>query len=334
MNTEGKKRGRINCRPAVLILIALLMLTAPSLAGCGSDGQTADHGGAGADETAESGLFPVTVTDDLGNQVTIRREPERIVSLSPANTEILFALGLSGKVAGRTDYCNYPADAAEVPSVGDFNAPNLEKIIAMAPDLVMATDFIQDDIRAQLESAGAAVIVYNAAGIEGVEEDIRKTGSITGTPEQAEALIWAMEEKRAAVSAKVKAALKEAAPEGERSVFIDIGNFYSAGEGSLLGSLLSELGLKNIAADTGMQWPQLPAESIIAADPDVYVSFYTRPEEIRKLPGFDTVDAVKNNRIVYYEMLSPESDLVQRPGPRIADGLEQLAKDIVPEAFQ
>ena len=321
-----KKTRSRNTRPGVLAAAAALALVLVlGLSGCGGQGK----GTPPAKDGQPPEGFPMTLIDDLGYEAAFDKAPEKIVSLSPANTEILFALGLGDKVAARTDYCNYPKEAEALPSIGDFNAPNVEKIISLMPDLAMATDFIQDDIRAQLEAAGIKVVVYNAQSIDEVKADVEKTGWITGAREAAARINEEIEERRRAVAKAVKAALHE-----PRSVFIDIGDFYSAGEGSLLDSQLSELGLKNIAADIGMQWPQLPIETIIAADPDVYVSFYTKPEELRKVDGLNAVKAIRDGRIVYYEMLSPKSDLVQRPGPRIALGLEQLARDIVPEAFQ
>ncbi|MEG0379357.1 MAG: ABC transporter substrate-binding protein, partial [Eubacterium sp.] len=131
---------------------------------------------------------------------------------------------------------------------------------------------------------------------------------------------------------EVKSKAAKASP--QKSVFIDIGEYYSAGEASLLGSMLKDINAKNITADTGMQWPQLSTEQIIAKNPDIYVSFLTKPEEIKKVAGFDQINAVKNDGIIYFEMLSPDSDLIQRPGPRIVDGLEILAKDIYPEQFK
>lgn len=98
--------------------------------------------------------------------------------------------------------------------------------------------------------------------------------------------------------------------------------------------MLKDINAKNIASDAGTDWPQLSVEQIIAKNPDVYVSFFTTPDEIKKVPGFDQVNAVKNDAIVYYEMLSPDSDLIQRPGPRVVDGLELLAAAVYPDQFK
>src|SRR5699024_6771797 len=103
---------------------------------------------------------------------------ERVLSLSPANTETLFALGAGERIVGRTDYCNYPEEAADVPSIGTYTSPNTELIISMTPDVIFASDFIDEAIRSQVENAGASVIVFSANNIESVEQDILTAGQV------------------------------------------------------------------------------------------------------------------------------------------------------------
>ncbi|MDO4288075.1 MAG: ABC transporter substrate-binding protein [Eubacterium sp.] len=305
---------------AALILGMVLVFTA---AGCQRGG---GDSGAAAVTTGESS-YPMTVVDDLDQDVTFDAEPQRVVSLSPANTEILFALEVSDKVVGRTDYCNYPEEASKVESIGDYNAPNVEKILSLSPDLVLATDFIDDNVRSQLEAAGAKVMVFKATDIGGVQSEILTVGQVVNANDKAADIVDTMEEKYVSITKKCLEA------ETQKSVFIDIGGYYSSGATSLLGTMLRDINANNIAADTGMDWPQLSVEQIIAANPDVYISFYTTPEDIKKVPGFDQINAIKNDQIYYYEMLSEDSDIIQRPGPRIVDGLELLAKDVYPELF-
>lgn len=305
-----------------LLVCTLFLLTA---AGCSSKNQeAANNSGATTGVTT----YPVNITDDLGKSIAIDKEPQKIVSLSPANTEILFALGLGDKIVGRTDYCNYPQEAQKIPTIGDYNNPNVEKIISMVPDLVLAGDLITDDVRSQIESTGAKVITYTPMSVDAVKSTIINTGKIVNANDKAKAITEDMAKKYDEIKAKT------AAVNPQKSVFIDIGGYYSAGEKSLLGNLLKDMNAKNIAADTGMDWPQLSVEQIIAKNPDVYVTFFTTPDEIKKVPGFDQINAVKNNSILHYEMLSPDSDLIQRPGPRIVDGLEILTKAVYPDAFK
>ena len=137
--------------------------------------------------------YPLTITDDLGNTVTIEEEPERVLSLSPANTETLFALGAGERIVGRTDYCNYPEEAADVPSIGTYTSPNTELIISMTPDVIFASDSIDEAIRSQVENAGASVIVFSANNIESVEQDILTAGQVLNLNEKAREITAGME---------------------------------------------------------------------------------------------------------------------------------------------
>ncbi len=269
--------------------------------------------------------YPVKVKDDLNNEVTIESEPKRIVSLSPANTEILFALDAGSRQVGRTDYCNYPDAAQSIESIGDYNSPNVEKIISLNPDVVLATDFIDDNVRKQLENAGAKVIVFKAASIDDVEKDIVTVGQVVNKNDKAKETV----EKMNADRKDIVDACKKAS--SQKSVFIDLGDYYSCGDGSLLGSMLTEINAKNIASGGKSDWPQLSVEQIISANPDVYISFMNSAETIKQVSGFDQLNAVKNKQLYAYGLTSEDSDKMQRPGPRIVEGLKLMAKDVYPD---
>lgn len=308
-----------------LLVIFVILTLMVSVTGCQQSSATQVTS---AVETKNGAVtYPLTVTDDMGNTVTLDKEPQKIVSLSPATTEILFAVDAGDKVVGRTDYDNYPEAALAVPSIGDFNAPNVEKIIALTPDLVLASNFISDDIRQQLEATGAKVLVFSPVSIDGIMNDIITVGEVTNTNNQASQVVTKMTADRQTIIDTVKTAA------AQKSVFIDVGDFFSAGPGSMLDSMLTDINAKNIAADAATPWPQLSTEQIITSNPDVYISLYSTPEQIKATPGFDKITAIKNNQIAYYAFLSPNSDLVQRPGPRIVEGLALLAKDVYPELF-
>ena len=117
------------------------------------------------------------------------------------------------------------------------------------------------------------------------------------------------------------------------SAFIDLGSYYSAGADSLLGNMLEDIGVKNVAADTGEAWPQLSVEKIIEYDPDIYISLFTTPEELKQVSGLSSLDCIKNDKILFFEALSAEGDLIQRAGPRLAEGTKLLAQKIYPELF-
>lgn len=298
-----------------ILLLVLIMIV--SVAGCkGGGGATGDSGGA------------IEVTDDLGNTVSFDKPAEKIVSLAPAQTEIVFALDKGDVLVGRTDYCDYPAAAQKIESIGNYDAPNIEKIVSLSPDLVLATQYLDDNVKSQVEAAGAKVLIFDPKDIPNTEKTIQTIGKVVGAEDKAESLTKEMETKRQEIIEKAKGATTKP------KVFIDLGSFYSAGPGSQLDALLNDLGAANIAADTGNEWPQMTAEAIIAANPQVYYSLYPSVEEIKANPGFDQIDAVKNNQIIFHDGLGNDASMIQRPGPRIVDGLEVMAKDIYPDIFK
>lgn len=272
--------------------------------------------------------FPVTVTDALGMEVTMEEAPSSIVSLSPASTEILFAVGAGELVTGRTDYCNYPAETADIESIGSYTEPNMELILSKAPDLVVASDYIDDAIRSQLEEAGAAVLVISANNLEGIEAQIGMIGELTGKKEEADAVVSGMEEELQTLNGVL-----ENVEQGKRA-FVDLGSFYSAGPGSLLDSALITVGLENICADEATLWPMLSVESILERDPDLYISFYPTKEDLTATAGLDALECLNSeDGFIYIDGMSENGDMLQRPGPRFVEGMEALAKLVYPEAF-
>lgn len=332
-----------------VMLTLMLSAAAVFAAGCGGNAEETDHtqeestegfqaeGTEDAEDSVSEGQsdstdggetqYPLIVTDDLGNSVTIEKEPQRVISLSPANTETLFALGADEKIVGRTDYCTYPEEAAEVDSIGSYTSPNTELIISLSPDVIFASDYIDDAVREQVENAGAKVIVFTANDLESVEQDILTAGQVLNQNQEAADLVNGMESDMEEIQG-ILAAKTEA-----KSAFIDLGDYYSAGPGSLLGSVLDDIGVENVVADTGEAWPQVSVEKIIESDPDVYISLFTAPEELKQVAGLSSLDCIQNDQIIYYDGLSPEADLIQRAGPRLVEGMRLLAEQIYPELF-
>ena len=181
----------------------------------------------------EEAAFPVTVTDDAGREVTIDVAPQRIVSLAPANTEIVAALGLTDSLVGVTTYCDYPEEVTEMPQVGDFVAPNLEAIAAAEPDLVLATTGVQADIVSQLEELGADVVAIDPQSLDAVFDSIVMVGAVTGTAAEAEALTADMQADLDEIAAAVSA-------EEPVSTFLEIAQdpLFTAGSGTLLDDLV------------------------------------------------------------------------------------------------
>ena len=332
----------------VLFMTALLALGILSLTGCGKSsapqekGQAPqeeaqaeeppvsqeEHNGAALKEQAEgTTVYPLTVTDSLGNSVTIEKRPERIISLSPSNTETLFALGAGDRMVGRTDYCSYPEEAAQVESIGTFRTPNVELILSREPDVIFASDYMEDNVKQQIEATGTKVIIVSSNSIAETREVILLAGQVLDLGENAAALTDTMDAQLTELKETLAARTKE------KSVFVDLGSFYSAGPGSLLDDMLNQIGAVNIAADTGETWPQLSVEAIIEKNPDIYLSLYPTPEEIKAMSGINGLDCVKDDRIIFFEALSAEGDIIQRPGPRVVEGTRILAEKIYPELF-
>ena len=259
----------------------------------------------GATVFAETDAFPVTVMDDFGNEVTLEKAPESIVSLAPVDTEILFALGAGDSVTGRTDYCNYPEEAADVDSIGTYMEPNMELILSKSPDLVVASGFIDDNIRQQLEENGTAIFITNASDLESTEN---------------------MEDEWTDLSAELEN-VKE-----EKSAFIDIGSLYSAGPSSLLDNSMQMIKVENVAADADSAWPQLSAEAVVEANPDVYISLYSTLEDVQQTAGLSDLACLnEDGGFIYIDDSSVEGDMIQRPGPRYVEGLKVLAELVYPE---
>lgn len=314
----------------MFLMAVVLTMTMTAMTGCKdkSSEKNAEEASPKEAEKAEddssSTAYPLTITDSLGNEVTIEECPKRVISLSPASTEILFALGAGDRVKGRTDYCSYPEEAAAVESIGTYTSPNTELIISMEPDVIFASDYIDDSIRSQVEAAGAKVVVFSANSIDEVQDVILQAGQILDLDENAEDLVASMDEDLQKV---------EDMTAGQESLtaFVDIGSFYSAGPGSLLGDMLERLHVTNIAADTEEAYPQLSVETIIEKDPDIYISLYSTPEELKATAGLGDLDCIKNDRIIFYEALCNEADMIQRPGPRVVKGMLLLAEQIYGE---
>lgn len=313
-----------------------LVLCVAMLAGCSSNSASTDAEDvstaaeevlSGVDVKSGDTTYPLTVKDSVG-EVTIESQPTKIVSLSPAMTEDLFAIGVGDKVVGDTEYCNYPEAAQSIEKVGDFSTPNVEKILALDPDLVVSNSNLQDDVRTQLENAGIKVLVYDPTTVTEVEESIVSLGEVCGVNDKAAEVVNNMQDELSSLIDSLKKV------ETDKTVFIDLGSYYTVGPGSLLNNELEIIGAENIAADQNTAYPVLTTEQIIADDPDVYISMYTPVDELKKVSGFDTMTCFKDNAVYSYADTSQNADMISRPGPRVVDGMKVLAQDIYPDAFK
>lgn len=276
--------------------------------------------------TATAG-FPLTIKDDAGRQVTIARPPQRIVSIAPSNTEILFALGLGDRVVAVDQFSNFPPEAKQKAQLGSYVKPNLEALVAATPDLVLATEVHTKAVLPELEGRNLTAVVVDPKNVDEVFDRILLVGKVTGQDARAEKLVGELKERSASVTAKVKDAPKT-------RVFLELSpELHTAGPGTFVHDLIERSAGQNVAADAGQPWPQLSLEAIVQRDPEVVlladeVAGQT-PEKVRSRPAWDKVSAVKAGRVV---VIDP--DLANRPGPRIVDGLELVARALHPDRFR
>jgi len=278
-----------------------------------------------------TGCQPRTYIDDAGREVGIGKVPQRIVSHVPPITEIVFALGLGEKLVGVSDYCDYPEEAKQVHSIGDYFNPSAESIVAVEPDLVL-TDGHSDSIR-QIDELGMTYLVINPKDIDEIFESIELLGKATGVEKAASRLVDDMKRDMQAVQDKTEGVPRV------RVIYLidatDLASPWTAGPGSFVDYLISMAGGENIAAGAGSAWVQMSIEEIIDADPEIIIlpgkhgTAFTTPEVLEENPAWRETTAVKEGNIYVID-----GDLVDGYGPRIVQGLAELARIIHPEQFE
>ncbi len=277
--------------------------------------------------------FSTEITDQLGRTVKLNKIPQRIVSLAPSNTEILFALGLGERVVGVTDYCNYPPEAKEKPSVGGFSTPNIEKMVAIDSDLILATSIHQKQIIPQLEAKGMTVFAVAPRTIDEVLDAITQVGEITGKETEAARLVADMRSKIKEVTDKTGNLSGAQKPRVFYITWHD--PLKTAGAGTFQDELIRNAGSVNIAGNLS-GYAGISLESVIEANSEVIIagvgmgSGADAPLQFAKTePRLKDVAARQNDRI-----FAVDTDIVGRTGPRIADALEQFGRFIHPELFK
>lgn len=309
------------------LFIALLALLV-ALAGCaGPPAPAAPTAPPVPPSQTLAATFPLTVKDGAGREVTVPKAPERIVSIAPSNTEILFALGLGPKVVAVDQYSNYPAEAKQKAQLGSYVKPDLEKIMAATPDLVLATGVHTKSIVGELETRRLTVIVLEPNDLDSVLASITLVGRVTGQESQATELVGGLRARAEAVAAKVAGAPRP-------RIFFEISpELHTVGPNSYINDLLRRAGGENIAADATTAYPQLSQELVIQRNPEVILLAHDvggdAAAAVRTRPGWEVVSAVKQGRIA---TLDP--DLTNRQGPRAVDGLEAIARALHPDRFR
>ena len=253
---------------------------------------------------------------------TIPKAPKRIISLAPSNTEILFALELGGRVVGVSGFCDFPAAARKKEKIGDFMSPNLEKILLLKPDLVLAGGGVQKDLAVKLSAMGIPTLTFYPKNINEMLMDIVLIGKAAGKGQ--EALLYIEKLKTRMEEVKNRAGKINKKPK----VYFEIWSqpFTTAGKGSFVEELITLAGGVNIFSQTDKTFPEISGEEIIKRDPEIIITAYMEKKgrmkkEIAKRSGWGNIIAVKESRI--YDDLDP--DILLRSGPRLVDGLEALS---------
>jgi len=272
-------------------------------------------------------VYPLKVVDSYNRTVTIEKEPERIITIAPNITEGIYALGKGGNLVGRSDYDDYPTNALKVASVGSLLQPNIEKIVELKPDVVIASTHFDKAVVKKLEDLNIKVLVlYGEENFAGVYDTMSKLGQVVNANEKAQSIISNMKKKVADITEKVANAKKP-------TVYYVAGfgksGDFTAGKDTFIGNMIEIAGGKNAADDT-IGW-KYSVEKLVEKDPNVLIcsKFFDSKKGIEATTGYKDLKAVKNGKL-----LEVDDNTIVRQGPRLAEGLEAMAKLIHPELFK
>jgi iron complex transport system substrate-binding protein len=311
-NNHIIQRGR---RLSVLLIIVAALVAA---AACGRR----DTAGPSQSQTRQ-------VTDEAGRSVTVPVKVTRIVTLAPSLTEIVFAIGAGDRLVGNTTYCDYPAEAKQIAKVGDTLQPSIERIIALHPQLILVSTASQlESFTKQLEAQHIAVYITDAHDLEGVLRSIKALGDLLAQNERAAQVINDLRARIAAVEQRLK--------ETERvKVFYQVSAepLYTAGRESFVTDLIWRAGGESVTRDVPGAWPRYSAESAIAARPEAIIMATAESMGGSANAGV-AASLRKSPAAIAGRVYKVNGDYVSRPGPRLVDGLEQIARALHPEAFK
>jgi iron complex transport system substrate-binding protein len=265
--------------------------------------------------------------------VTLAEPAQKIVSLAPSNTEILFAIGAGEQVIGRDEFSDYPSQAADLPGVGGgFGDYNLEAIVDLEPDLVLAAEINTPELVKALEDLGLTVfLLSNPISLDEMFENLLTVAELTAHIPEAEDLVDTLRSRVSKVESVIEAA------EDQPTVFYELDATdpsapWTAGSGTFIDTLITMAGGENIASDMEGQYLQFSIEELLIRDPQVILlgdaAYGITPESLLDRIGWSNISAVVNDRVYTFD-----DNLVSRPGPRLVDGLEQLASSLHPELY-
>jgi iron complex transport system substrate-binding protein len=320
-------------RLAAPFLVAVLLSACASAPPASTSAPPPSPASSVAPSASQPSAFPLTLTDDAGRDVSLESEPARVVSLAPSNTEIVCALDTCDRLVGVTDFDDFPAEVANIDKVVTMAQVDVEAVVAAEPDLVLAAgnELTPTAVIDQLADLGLAVLVLYPESLAEVTADIELVGAALGRTDAAQALVDDMEARIATVETAV-AGLD--APRTFYEVSVFEGTIYTAGEGSFLASLIETAGGEPITGDALSTAIEL--EELVAADPELILlgdATYDpsiTAQSVAERPGWETMTAVADGRVV----VMTDDVVITRPGPRIVDGLEALARAIHPGALE
>jgi iron complex transport system substrate-binding protein len=276
---------------------------------------------------------PITLTDGLGRMVSLPAPAQRVVSLAPSNTEILFAIGAGGQMVGRDMFSDYPPEAVTLPDIGgSMGEYNLEAILALQPDLVLAGGINPPELIAALEQLGLTVyFLPNPLTLEEMYLNLETVGALTGRQAETAALVESLRERVAAVDRAIAGVTDRPTVYYELDA-TDPSRPYTAGAGTFVDALITRAGGTNVAGQIETPWVQIDIETLLTYDPDLILlgdaAWGESAETVAARPGWGALSAVQSGAIYPFD-----DDLVSLPGPRLVDGLEALARLFHPALF-
>ena len=273
------------------------------------------------------------IEDGLGRELTLDEPAQNVVSLAPSNTEILFAVGAGEQVIGRDEFSDYPDQANNLPSVGGgFGDYNLEAIVDLEPDLVLAAEINTPEQVQALEDLGLTVFFLpNPTSLDEMYQNLMTVATLTGHESETEILVDELHERVSQVEIGIESA------EDQPSAFYELDATdpsapWTAGSGTFIDTLITMAGGANIASDMEGQYLQISVEELLVRDPQVILlgdsAYGVTAESLSERPGWNNISALVNSRIYAFD-----DNLVSRPGPRLVDGLEELARLLHPDLF-
>lgn len=308
----------------VVLLLAVFTL---GITGCGNTAGNDVKSNSGSTSSVTEGetKYPVTITDSFGTEITLEKEPQKVISIAPNITEMMFDIKAEDKLVGRTDYCDYPEAAEKIESIGTMRTPDIEKIISLEPDLVIASTHFNEENAKKLQEAGIKVIsLYEENDVAGVYTMLETLGTALNKNEQAKESIDNMKKTIDEVTSAVNGL-------EEPTVYYVVGygesGDFSAPENSFVGGLIKLAGGKDIVPSSD-SWT-FSLEALLEADPEIIVLRNGEKEQFMAAEGYKELTAVKEGRV--YEI---DNSLIDRQGYRNAEGVLKLAEIFHPQAFK